>query len=244
VSTAAGRVPVFAGIGDNCASDSIAAGNDYLHLGAAAVVAHLPSYYVLEPAEMQAYFELLARGTRGPLVLYNIPQTTHMSVPVPVVEKLAAIPNIVGFKDSENIPGRLEEVAERLVGRPEFAVYMGVSVLSAAALRRGYDGLVPSSGNLVPELWQRFCARADAGQWDEVNALQLRLDALARVFQRNRTLGQSLGALKAAMQARGLCGPTMLPPLRTLSDEDRKAIAAEIAALGLSTEVAPPAIAR
>lgn len=241
VTGAAGRAPVFAGIGDNCVADSIAAAEAYLRSGVDAVVAHLPSYYLLEPAEMHAYFELLARRIPGPLVLYNIPQTTHMSVPVEVVERLTALPSIVGFKDSENVPGRLEQVADRLGGRPGFSIFMGAAVLSVQALRRGYDGLVPGSGNLAPELWCRLYTHACAGRWEDAEGLQQQADALARVFQRNRTLGQSLAALKAAMEARGLCGPTVLPPLRTLEPAAREAIRAELVALDPKAVLVPTA---
>lgn len=230
-TVARGRVPVFAGIGDNCVAESVSAAYDYLKVGADAVVAHLPSYYTLTSAEMLAYFDSLAAGIRGPLIVYNIPQTTHMSLPIDVVEQLTARPTIVGFKDSENTAGRLEQVAERLGGRDSFAIFMGISFLSVAALRRGFDGLVPSSGNLVPHLWRALEDAAAAGRWAEAEALQARLDAIARVFQRGRTLGQSLGALKAAMSARGLCTPTLLPPLLTLDDSTCSHIVAEATAL-------------
>lgn len=230
-TAAAGKVPVFAGIGDNCMSESMAAAHDYLKVGADAVVAHLPSYYTLTPAEMRTYFETLADGIHGPLIVYNIPQTTHLSLPVEIVEVLADRPTIVGFKDSENSAGRLEQVAARLGGRDSFSIFMGISFHSVAALRRGFDGLVPSSGNLVPHLWRALEDAAAAGRWDEAEALQLRLDVVARVFQRDRTLGQSLGALKAAMAARGLCGPTLLRPLQTLDESTCSTIVAEVAAL-------------
>jgi dihydrodipicolinate synthase/N-acetylneuraminate lyase len=106
VETAAHRVKVYAGIGDNCTEHSIGAANEYLQLGADAVVAHLPSYYNLRPAEMKAYFELLASQVKGAMILYNIPSTTHMSLPLDIVESLSHLPNIVGFKDSENVTGR------------------------------------------------------------------------------------------------------------------------------------------
>jgi 4-hydroxy-tetrahydrodipicolinate synthase len=228
VASASGRVPVFAGIGGNCATDSIAAAEEYLRAGVDAVVAHLPSCYLIEPAEMQAYFELLARRISGPLVLYNIPQTTRMSVPVEIVERLTAFPNVVAFKDSENVPGRLEQVADRLGGRPQFSIFMGTALLSVAALRRGFDGLVPGSGNIAPELWARLYAHARAGEWAAAEAFQAQLDALAQVSQRNRNLGQSLAALKAAMEARGLCGPYVLPPLRTLDPSARQAVRAAL----------------
>jgi 4-hydroxy-tetrahydrodipicolinate synthase len=233
VVAAHGRVPVYAGIGDNSFEDSVAAGNDYLLMGVNAVVAHLPSYYSLQPPGMRAYFELLADQIRGPLILYNIPQTTQMSIPLDVVEALSHRPAIVGLKDSENMPERMEETARRLAGRADFSIFMGTARLATEALRLGYDGLVPGSGNLVPELWQELYRHARAGRWPAAEALQERLDTIAQVFQRDRSLGDSLAALKVAMTARGLCGPTVLPPLQTLNGAACEAIKKELAALDL-----------
>jgi 4-hydroxy-tetrahydrodipicolinate synthase len=234
VSAAAGRIKVYAGIGDNCPENSIAAANEYLRLGADAVVAHLPAYYALKPAEMKAFFELLSSQIRGSLMLYNIPSTTHMSLPLDIAEELSHLPNVIGFKDSENIPGRPEETARRLSGRPSFSIFMGAAVLSAKALKLGFDGLVPSSGNLVPHLWRELYDQARAGHWEKADALQSRLNNVAQVFQRNRTLGESLAALKAMMETRGLCGPTVLPPLRTLAPDARQSVKDELSALNLA----------
>jgi 4-hydroxy-tetrahydrodipicolinate synthase len=234
VDAAANRVKVYAGIGDNCPEHSIAAANEYLRLGADAVVAHLPAYYPLKAAEMLAYFELLSSKVSGPLILYNIPQTTHMSLPLDVVEPLSHRPNIVGFKDSENAVGRPEETARRLAGRPDFAIFMGAAVLSAKALKLGFDGLVPSSGNLTPNLWRELYDKARAGSWEAVDALQARLNMIAQTFQRDRSLGESLATLKALMAVRGLCGPTVLPPLRTLDGNAREAIQHSLEAINLS----------
>jgi 4-hydroxy-tetrahydrodipicolinate synthase len=70
------------GIGDNCFANSAAAAAGAFSHGADAVVAQLPSYYPLKPDEMFAYHSSLADRLAGPLFLYNIPMTTHMSIPV------------------------------------------------------------------------------------------------------------------------------------------------------------------
>jgi dihydrodipicolinate synthase/N-acetylneuraminate lyase len=233
VKTAAGRVSVYAGVTDNCLSSSIESGRNWLRLGVDAVVAPLPSYYLLSPSEMQLCYELLAREIKGALVLYNIPQTTRMSLPLEVVQRLSDIPNIVGFKDSENVPGRLEKTAELFARRPDFAIFMGASVLSAQALRHGFDGLVPSSGNIAPALWRDLFNASLDGKWEQVEELQRRLDAIARVFHRDRSLCQSLAALKACLEALGLCGPAVLPPIQTLDADARLIIQQELAALDL-----------
>ena len=231
IRAADGRVPVYAGIGDNCVPDMIAAARRYLDLGVAAVVAHAPCYYPLTREELQSCFELLHREISGPLMLYNIPQTTDISLPLYLVEQLSELPGIVGFKDSEGTPGRLEETAARFAGRDEFAILMGSAVLSVAALKAGFDGLVPSSGNLVPEMWRQLWQHACAGEWDEAEQLQARLDAIGAVLQRNRTLGGYLAALKAALADQAVCTPDVLPPLRPLADADRALIRSELSAL-------------
>lgn len=234
VRTAGDRVPVYAGIGDNCLADSFAAAASFHRLGVSAVVAHLPGFYTLNAAEMQAYFELLTREVAGPVLIYNIPQTTHMSIPPDVAERLSTLPRIVGFKDSENAPGRPEELARRFAGRTDFSLFMGVAALSARALRLGFHGLVPSSGNLAPALWRDLYACARAGDWTQVEALQQRVDAVAQVFQRQRSLAQSLAALKAGLEYLGLCTPVVLPPIQTLSPAERAVIHQELAPLALS----------
>jgi dihydrodipicolinate synthase/N-acetylneuraminate lyase len=232
VRTAAGRTPVFACVAHNCLADSIEAGREYLRLGASAVVALLPNYFKLDAAGMQAWFEHLADGIPGPLLVYNMPQTTGMSIPVEVIETLSRRPNITGLKDSENTPGRRELVAQRLGGRADFALFMGVAALSVPALRLGFVGMVPSSGNLYPERWHALYTAAKAGDWARAEQLQAQLDVIGAVFQRDRLLGQSLAALKAGLGLRSLCGPAMLPPLQALPAAEQESIRAELARLG------------
>jgi dihydrodipicolinate synthase/N-acetylneuraminate lyase len=232
VRTAAGRTPVFACVAHNCLADSIEAGREYLRLGVDAVVALLPNYFKLDAAGMQAWFERLADGIPGPLLVYNMPQTTGMSIPVEVIETLSRRPNITGLKDSENTPGRRELVAQRLGGRADFALFMGVAALSVPALRLGFVGMVPSSGNLYPERWHALYTAAKAGDWARAEQLQTQLDVIGAVFQRDRLLGQSLAALKAGLGLRSLCGPAMLPPLQALPAAEQESIRAELARLG------------
>lgn len=228
----AGRTPVFACIAHNCVADSLTAAADYLRSGADAVVGMLPNYFKLEPAQMQDYFEQLSAGIRGPLLVYNMPQTTGMSLPVEVIEQLSRRTNITGLKDSENTPGRRELVAERLGGRADFSLFMGVAASSVPALRLGFVGLVPSSGNLYPERWRQLYAAALAGDWARAEQLQRELDAVGAVFQRNRTLGQSLAALKSGLGLRRLCSPAMMPPLTALDDATGASIREELVRLG------------
>ncbi len=233
VEQARGRVRVYAGIGGTCISESIALAQDALGRGAAAVVAHLPPYFPLDPGEMVAFYRHLAERIEGSLFVYNMPPTTHMSIPIESLRELSEHPRIAGVKDSENGLDRLKEVIDTFRGRPDFAVFVGPAVHAAAVLAHGADGVVPSSGNLVPELWHRLYTATRTGQGEEVRPIQEQLDRVARAYQRGRTLGQGIAALKASLAAKGLCGPGVLPPLRSLGEDEHAELREELIALGV-----------
>jgi dihydrodipicolinate synthase/N-acetylneuraminate lyase len=221
------RAMTYAGIGDNSLAHSVQAAEEYLRLGVDAVVAHLPSYYALSPEEQYDYYAALAEQIPGPLMLYNIPSTTHMSISVEVAEKLSHHPRIIGLKDSENDMARLQAVIETLGGRSDFAVFVGVSALSARALSLGADGMVPSPAHLVPDLCRRLYESGSQGSVARAEEYQQQVDQVTDIYVRNRTLGQSLAALKAAMGALDLCGPDVLPPLRPLDTAQQEAVRRE-----------------
>lgn len=224
VDQVGGRVVTYAGIGGNCLTDSVDAAEAYFRQGMAAVVAHLPSYYPLSPEEQFKYYTTLADRIPGPLMLYNIPKTTHLSIPVDVIAHLSGHPNIVGVKDSENDRDRLRALMQAVGKRSDFTVFVGVSALSQEALFLGADGTVPSPAHLAPELCVNLYKLAREGDVAGAKVCQAQLNEVAALYTENRTLGQSLAALKAALGELSLCGPSMLPPLHALSGAEQASL--------------------
>ncbi len=111
---AKGTTKVYAGISHNSLDSAVAAADDYSQLGVDVLVAHLPAYYDLNPEEQEAYFLALNQKIKGPLMLYNMPSTTHMSLPIEVIARLSEQQNIVGLKDSERDVARLTKIMEAL----------------------------------------------------------------------------------------------------------------------------------
>ena len=214
---AKGATTVYAGISHNSLASAVAAADAYSQLGVDLLVAHLPAYYDLNPEEQEAYFLTLSQKIKGPLMLYNMPSTTHMSLPIEVIARLSEQPNIVGLKDSERDIDRLTRIMEVLGSRDDFSILVGVTALSTTALDLGAHGTVPSLGNLVPDLCQKLYQSAIQGDAERVEKCQQQLDDLGRLLRRQLSLGQSLGATKAAMGALSLCGPDVLPPLQPLA---------------------------
>jgi 4-hydroxy-tetrahydrodipicolinate synthase len=220
-----GRARTYAGISSNCLATSSAAAEAYAPLGVDAVVAHLPTYYALNADEQFSYFNALADRIDLPLVLYDIPVTTHMAISVEVVEHLSRHPNVVGIKDSGGDIEHLTTLLEYLgTSRRDFAVLIGASVLSTQGLALGADGIVPSQGNLIPELCRALYDCAVAGDQDGAEVYQEQLKAFTRLFAGGRSLAQSLGAFKAMMGALGLCGPDVLPPLLPPSPQEQETL--------------------
>ena len=88
-----------------------------------------------------------------------MPMTTKVSIPLDVIGQLVGHPRLAGIKDSENNPKRLEELLQRFGGRPDFSIFVGVGALMEAGLQLGADGIVPSVGNLIPDVCRKLCAR-------------------------------------------------------------------------------------
>jgi 2-dehydro-3-deoxy-D-pentonate aldolase len=223
---------VYAGLGDIRAADAGEA-NEFLLAGADVLVAHPPISEKLPADALFAWFQSLLNQVKGPLMLYNMPATTGVSIPLDAVEKLLGHPNLAGIKDSENHPQRHEELLKRFGGKKNFSVFIGVGTLMETGLKMGADGIVPSVGNLIPEVCHQLCAAAEKADWSAADQLSARMNAVAALYQKGRNLNESLAALKAAMHCRGLCAPQVLPPLRRVSETELEKILHEMTELHL-----------
>ncbi len=161
-------------------------------------------------------------------MLYNITITTHMSIPLDVIERLSRLPNIVGLKDSENDLERMEQALKIFADRDDFAYFCGCAANSAHAMKLGADGIVPSVGNYAPKLYNDLFEAALKGDFDEAERLQRLTVDMGKVNTTGLTLGQSLAGLKVIMKQFGLCETYMLPPLTELDASTAERIKSEI----------------
>jgi 4-hydroxy-tetrahydrodipicolinate synthase len=219
-----GHMRLYAGISSDSIEASVHAGNSYFDLGADAVVAHAPNHYEPRPGDCLHYFGELASRLRGDLIIYNMPLTTNVSLPIDVCKQTAQKPRVAGIKDSENNATRLGELLQELGGQNSFSVFVGVGALMAKGLLQGADGIVPSVGNLVPGLCRKFYDSVREGDAKATGLLHERLMAISATYQSGRNLGESLAALKAAMSWLGLCGPHVFAQRKLLTEEERAAL--------------------
>jgi len=224
VEVAAGRVKTYAGISSPSFQTSVDAANNYFEMGVDAVVAHPPSYYPLSDDQLMRYFENLADNIPGPLILYNIPVVTHVSIPIAVLDQLSHHERIIGIKDSERDIERFNQSLELWSGREDFYHLVGWGTQMANGLLQGSAGLVPSTGNLIPRMYQDMVDASQNGDHKKLEELQKLTNAISELYQKGRSLNQSLPALKVMMNALHLCDSYLLPPLEMSNDDERQII--------------------
>lgn len=215
---------LYAGISSNCFEESVNFANYCFDHGLDAVAATLPSYYALTESQVKKYFIELADKINGPLIIYNIPATTHMSIPVQLAEELSYHPNIAGIKDSERSEERLQQSLALWKDRQDFGHFLGWAARSVPALFSGSAGLIPSTGNLVPEIYAAMWRAVMEGNRQKANDMQELSDAYGNLYQAGKTLGESLWALKYLMQEENLCNDYVMPPLHELGEQETGAL--------------------
>ena len=229
-----GRALVYAGISAATLPESVAAGNRYLAMGVDAVVAHVPGHFEKQPEQALSFFGDLAAQLQGDFILYNMPLTTNVSLPIQLCKETAHRPRVIGIKDSENDSARMVELLKELGGKKDFSVFIGTGPLMGQGLLLGAEGIVPSVGNIAPGLCRELFDAAGRGDAPATDSLHRRLMAVSSIYQNGRRLNHSLAALKTTMSLLGLCGPDMLPPLARVDAAERAALRTKLIEFGFA----------
>ncbi len=213
---------VYAGISSTCIDDSISDAKEFAKMGVDVVVATLPAYYPMSNKQIISYFKHLADACPLPLIIYNMPATVKISIPLEVIDELSKHPNIVGLKDSERDEDRMHKALELWRDREDFSYLIGWAAKSSEAMLNGADGLVPSTGNFAPELYNDLLQHALKADLEQANQLQEKTNELSALYQKDRILSESIPALKALMYHLGICDKHVMPPMYVMDSEEEK----------------------
>ncbi len=216
------RTLLYAGISNNCFEDSLIDAERFYKLGANVLVSTPPAYYSLNDSSLIKYFEDLADKLPLPLMLYNMPSTTKISIPISVINVLSQHPNIIGIKDSEQDEERVLKIIEMYKKRNDFVFLSGWAASSYKTLGAGAEGIVPSAGNLIPSWYVELFTAVKTGNKGKAESLQKQTDKVSLLYQKGKSLAESLAALKLLLSLKGLCDPYVAPPLYTMDEQEEK----------------------
>jgi 4-hydroxy-tetrahydrodipicolinate synthase len=217
-------IPLIAGVIGLPFTETIEQSNAYFMMGVDAVVLTLPNYFGLNNEQMLHYFRSVSERVNGNVILYNIPKTIHMSIPVEVIEELSHEANIIGIKDSEFDEERLDASLSLWKDRHDFFHLTGVNKLMVKGMLNGSRGIVPSTGNFDPGIYHDLYRLCLENRQEEATALLAWTQELCDIYQEHVSLADSLAGLKVVLAHLGLCTEEMLPPLMKASPGRRKKI--------------------
>ncbi|WP_165005452.1 4-hydroxy-tetrahydrodipicolinate synthase [Enterococcus sp. ZJ1668] len=208
-----GRLPVIAGAGTNNTKETIRKAQRFAELGADALLVITPYYNKTSDNGLLAHFTAIADSVTIPVVLYNVPARTGMTIPIPVLEKLARHPMIQGIKEASGEMAYVMEVA-RLVDS-SFALYSGNDELIVPILSVGGSGVISVWANIQPKLVHELVQDFSEGRIFEAREKQLAaLPLIQALFSETNPI-----PVKAAMKIADMPSGPLRLPLVSLSEE-------------------------
>jgi 4-hydroxy-tetrahydrodipicolinate synthase len=149
VEAAAGRLPVFAGVGGNDTRKAIKTLRRLERFDFAGIVSVCPYYSRPSQDGMRQHFTAIAEATDRQIVIYNIPYRTSVNLANETLLRLAEQRNIVGVKDSS---GSIAQSLELLAMKPDgFSVLTGEDALYFTMMCNGADGGILAAAHLETE---------------------------------------------------------------------------------------------
>ena len=152
------RIPVIVGTGSNSTQSAIKLAKQAESLGADGLLVVSPYYNKSNQEGIVLHYKAIAKSTKLPIILYNVPSRTGVNILPETVLKLSKIKNILGIKEAS---GNLSQIAEicKKVSR-SFAVYSGDDLLTLPILSLGAHGVISVTANAAPEKVQMLCNHA------------------------------------------------------------------------------------
>ncbi|CAN5286938.1 4-hydroxy-tetrahydrodipicolinate synthase [soil metagenome] len=227
VKAARGRVPVIAGAGGNATSEALALTKASEDAGADALL-HVTPYYNRPNQEgLYQHFAAIARGTKLPVVLYNVPTRTACDLLTDTVARLCEFPNIVGIKDATGNLGRGGELIARVGDR--LTVYSGDDGTSFPLFALGSKGVISVVSNVAPKEMADMWDHVKAGEWDKAKQLHYKLRHLMSLLFNE----PSPAPTKAALAMLDRCSTDCRLPLVAASSRLHDELRAEMHAQGM-----------
>ena len=147
IEYAAGKCLVIAGTGANSTSEAVSLTKAAIAMGGADASLQVTPYYNKPNAE-GLYRHFMTVADLGlPVVLYNVPGRTGREIPLDVVERLAAHPNIVAIKEAAGSVDRVSAIKNAI---PGFTVLSGDDSLALPMISVGASGVISVASNVIP----------------------------------------------------------------------------------------------
>ena len=216
------RVPVIAGTGANNTVEAIALSKAAGQAGADYTLSVVPYYNKPSQEGIYQHFKAIAEATSIPMIIYNVPGRTVVSMSNDTILRLAEIPNIVGVKEAS---GNIGNNIELINSVPEgFAVFSGDDPTGLPFMLCGGHGVVTVAANVAPKLFADMCRAALEGDIATARRLNEQLIPIYNTM----FCEPSPAAPKWGLSLLGKCEPHVRLPLVALTEAGQAKVRAAL----------------
>ncbi len=208
-------IKIIFGAGSNSTQTAIEMSQLGEKHGADGLLLVAPYYNKPNQKGLKRHFELIAKSTKLPIILYNVPSRTVISLDAETVIELAnEFDNIIALKEASNNIDLISQLRLSLKS-DRFKIYSGDDSLTLAMLAVGADGVISVASHLVGGRMQEMINSFNQGKVSEALEIHLELFPLfdSLFIQPNPT------CIKSALGIIGLCSTQLREPLVPLSGE-------------------------
>jgi len=228
VKSARGRVPVVAGAGGNATVEALELTHAAESAGANALLHVTPYYNRPSQDGLFRHFEAIAKATKLPIILYNVPTRTGCDLLTETVVRLAAHDNIIGIKDATGNVPRAGELVARLGDR--MTVLSGDDATTFPLYALGARGVISVVSNVAPLAASDMWDAVAAGDWVRARRRHYELRVLSTLLFAE----PSPGPTKAALAILGRCSTDVRLPMTPASPALVEQLRGELRTLGMS----------
>ncbi len=143
-----GQVPVIAGSGSNSTEIAVSLSKDAQRAGADGLLVVTPYYNKATQAGLIRHYQVIADAVEKPLIVYDVPSRTGVTIAPETYAELAKHPNINGIKEAGGILGNIQRT--RNLCPEDFTIWSGNDDETAAICLAGGKGVISVAANIVP----------------------------------------------------------------------------------------------
>jgi 4-hydroxy-tetrahydrodipicolinate synthase len=219
-----GSIPVVAGVLHPGFYDAVLSCKAFAEAGADALMVLTPYYTTPSQAGIRDYFLRIADASPVPIMIYEIPYRTRISVAPDVVHELSRHENIVGMKSSNPDLYQFLKIVSGVADT--FSVFSGEDTLFPLHMAGGAKGGIIVTASVLPKTWKAMYQAGKVG--DHATAISMHRKLIPLI---DLSFGEvNPGPLKAVWDLVGVDAPHVLAPLVSAGEELRNNLRAELSA--------------
>lgn len=149
-----GRVPVIAGTGSNSTENAVALSQEAERRGADGLLVVTPYYNKASQAGLLRHYRSIADAVSTPVILYNVPSRTGVSIAPETYAALAEHPNIAGVKEASGNLGNIQRT--KSLCPEDFYIWSGNDDETVPVCALGGKGVISVAANILPAEMHRL----------------------------------------------------------------------------------------